>query len=93
MAEIIDTWTRRDVPLTAMELYAVTGALWKAGWWYPPDAIQAVHEGRDSYHPHVPEIEYPMTPGIRKQIVDAMKAADVRQPPKAPEEYFRAGGR
>jgi hypothetical protein len=44
--------------LTAAELRHAEKALRRAGYWYPPDAIQAVHEGRDTYHPLDPKITY-----------------------------------
>jgi len=75
-------------PLTPRELLDVTKALAKAGWYYPPDAIEAVHQGRATYHPLAPEIMYPLTRRCREEIQQAMKAADVRQPPSGPEEYF-----
>lgn len=40
---------------------AIEHALRTAGYWYPPDAIDAVWEGRDHYHPLDPTITYPMT--------------------------------
>lgn len=42
------------------QLAAVEAWLRDAGWWYPPDAVRAVHEGRDTYHPIDPRLTYEM---------------------------------
>jgi hypothetical protein len=47
----------------------------RAGWWWPPDAIKAVAEGRDTYHPLDPTLTYPVTDKIRRTVRDAIDSA------------------
>lgn len=37
--------------LTDSEVARVTDSLRAAGWWFPPDAVRAVDEGRQTYVP------------------------------------------
>lgn len=72
-------WLRPEVPLDPDELRRVEVALKDIGYWYPPDAMQAVLTGRESYV-SLGGHEWPLRPPTRERIQRAMKSAGVRQP-------------
>lgn len=54
----------------------VEQALRDLGFWYPPDAIAAVREGRSRYHPFDNKMTYGMTDGVRNLIQTAIDTVE-----------------
>ena len=53
---MLDYWARK----------AIDDEIKRRGWWYPPDLLDAIAEGRDTYHPLDPKISYAVEPGHRR---------------------------
>lgn len=67
--------------MTTLDLYAVTERLQRADFWFPPDAIVAVHEGRQHYHALDPKITYDVDrcPSGMVETVRAVVARAIRR--------------
>ena len=61
----------------------VEKALEEAGYWYPPDAIEAVRSGRDSYHPFDGDITFRLAADVRAIIQRAIHRAEHSKQPGA----------
>lgn len=60
------------LPLSKRKSETVEQMLEEMGYWYPPDAIAAVKENRETYHPIDPTITYDLHPSIKRIIQEAI---------------------